>query len=466
MMWNPEIETMPRPQLERLQAERLRATVRRAYERVPLYRERLEAAGVRPESVRGLEDLARLPFTRKSDLRDTYPFGLFAVPLDEVVRLHASSGTTGKPTVVGYTRADVELWADVCARCFGLAGARRGDVFHNAYGYGLFTGGLGMHYGAERMGLTVVPVSGGNTERQILLIQDMRPTVIACTPSYALTLAEAMRARGMDPRSTSLRVGILGAEPWTEGMRSEIEAGLGIDAVDIYGLSEVIGPGVACESVATKSGAHICEDHFLPEIVHPETGEPLPWGSEGELVFTCITKEATPLLRYRTGDVTRLDPTPGADGRTHARMGRVVGRTDDMLIIRGVNVYPSQVETALVGLANLTPHYQLVVRRERTLDELEVRVEVSEDFFRRVGQEVLEDETHEAGDAARRLRGDVERALYGALGLHTRVMISAPNSLPRSEGGKLKRVVDERKPTPTAPSPAGTSSGRSHEGRG
>ena len=444
MLWNPEIETMPRPALEKLQLERLQSTVRRVYARVPFYRQALDAAGVHPDAIRGLPDLARLPFTRKTDLRDNYPFGLFAVPRDQVIRLHASSGTTGKPTVVGYTRADIELWAEVCARCFGCAGAEPGQVFHNAYGYGLFTGGLGMHYGAEKFGLTVVPVSGGNTDRQILLIQDFQPSVIACTPSYALTLAETMRAKGIDPRQTSLRVGILGAEPWTNAMRAEIEDSLGIHAVDIYGLSEIIGPGVSCESIATKSGAHICEDHFLPEIIDPLSGAPLPWGEEGELVFTCVTKEAMPLLRYRTGDITRLDPTPTADGRTHARMGRVVGRTDDMLIIRGVNVYPSQVESALVGIAHITPHYQLVVRRERTLDDLEVRVEVNEDFFRTIGSEILSDDAVEADHAARRLREQVRHKLQSALGINTRVNIYAPNSLPRSEGGKLRRVLDER----------------------
>ena len=442
-MWNAEIEMMPRPQLEKLQLERLQATVRRVYERVPFYRQQFDAVGVKPDDIRGLPDLARLPFTRKSDLREGYPYGLFAAPLDQVVRLHASSGTTGKPTVVGYTRRDIDMWAEVCARAFGCANGQPGQVFHNAYGYGLFTGGLGMHYGAEKMGLVVVPVSGGNTDRQILLIQDFKPTIIACTPSYALTLAEAMRARGMDPRGTSLRVGILGAEPWTDAMREEIEDSLGIDAIDIYGLSEIIGPGVSCESVATKSGAHINEDHFLPEIINPLTGDVLPWGEEGELVFTCITKEALPLIRYRTGDITRLDPTPAADGRTLARMGRIVGRSDDMLIIRGVNVYPSQVEAALVHLDHVTPHYQLVVRRERTLDELEVRVEASEDFFHHVGSEALSEDAG-ADNAARRLREQIRHTLYGALGIQTRVRLYAPNSLPRSEGGKLRRVLDER----------------------
>lgn len=445
MMWNPTVETMPRAQIEKLQLERLQATVRRVYECVPFYRQQFDAAGVKPDDIKALPDLAKLPFTRKSDLRDNYPFGLFAVPQSEVVRIHASSGTTGKPTVVGYTRKDIEIWAEVCARAFGCAGAEPGQIFHNAYGYGLFTGGLGMHYGAEKMGLAVVPISGGNTDRQILLIQDFKPSVIACTPSYALTLAEAMRARGIDQRSTSLRVGILGAEPWTEEMRAEIEESLNIQAVDIYGLSEIIGPGVSCESVASKTGAHICEDHFLPEIIDPGSGEPLPWGEQGELVFTCISKEAMPLIRYRTGDVTRLDPTPSSDGRTHARMGRVVGRTDDMLIIRGVNVYPSQIEAALVGIPNLSPHYQLVVRRARTLDELEIRVEVTEAFFRYVGEELLDDDALEADHAVRRLRDRVRHAIYGTIGLNTHVVIAPPNSVPRSEGGKLKRVMDERR---------------------
>ena len=438
MIWNREFETLPRPELERLQAERLRRVVRYVYERVQPYRERMREAGVSPEDVRHREDVAKLPFMTKRDFRDHYPYGLFAVPLDRVLRIHASSGTTGKPTVVGYTRHDLDVWAEVCARCLAASGARPGDVFQNAYGYGLFTGGLGMHAGAERMGLVVVPASGGNTERQILLLQDFGPKVLACTPSYALTLAEALEARGVRPGQLALRYGILGAEPWTEAMRQQIEEKLGIAALNIYGLSEVIGPGVANECLEAKDGAHVFEDHFLVEVVDPYTGEPLPPGRQGELVFTTLTKEALPVIRYRTGDVASLNPEPCRCGRTFVRMSRVVGRTDDMLIVRGVNVYPSQVEAALVGLPQLSPHYQIVVSRERTLDELEVRVEVDPLYHHALGGLDPADE---------RVQGLLRRAsesLYGVLGLHVRVTLAAPGSLPRSEGGKLRRVVDLR----------------------
>lgn len=440
MIWNPAMETMPRAELSRLQMERLSQVVARAYERVPMYRQRLDEAGIRPGDLRGPDDLARLPFTFKRDFRDNYPFGLFAVPREEVVRIHASSGTTGKPTAVGYTRGDIAVWAELCARCLAASGGRPGDVFQNAYGYGLFTGGLGMHYGGELMGMTVVPVSGGNTERQIMLLQDFGVHVIACTPSYALTLAEALSARGIEPGALALRCGVLGAEPWTEAMRAQIEARLGIDAVNIYGLSEVIGPGVSNECVEAKDGSHIFEDHFLPEIVDPQTGDPLPPGTAGELVLTTLTKEAVPVIRYRTGDVASLNPEPCRCGRTHARMSLVLGRTDDMLIIRGVNVYPSQVEAALLGMAELSPHYQLVVTRPRTLDELEVRVEVTEAFAREVGGEVAVTYPRVAALADRCLH-----RLRSALGITARVTLVAPGSLPRSEGGKLRRVQDERR---------------------
>ncbi len=438
MIWNPEFETLSRPELERLQGERLQRLVRYVYEHVRPYRQRMEEAGVKPEDIRHREDVVKLPFMTKRDFRDHYPFGLFAVPLEQVVRIHASSGTTGKPVVVGYTRRDLEVWAEVCARCLAASGARPGDVFQNAYGYGLFTGGLGMHAGAERMGLVVVPVSGGNTERQILLLQDFGPKILACTPSYALTLAEALEARGVRPGQLALRYGVLGAEPWTEAMRQQIEAKLGITALNIYGLSEVIGPGVANECLEAKNGSHVFEDHFLVEVVDPQSGEPLPFGRQGELVFTTLTKEALPVVRYRTGDIASLNPEPCQCGRTFVRMSRVVGRTDDMLIVRGVNVYPSQVEAALVGLPHLSPHYQLVVSRERTLDELEVRVEVDPEFHRALGGL---DPSHERVQALQRR---VQESLYGVLGLHVRVALTAPGSLPRSEGGKLRRVVDLR----------------------
>lgn len=439
MIWNVPAETMPRPELASLQRTRLAALVERVAERVPFYRQAFDRAGVRPDQIRTLDDIRRLPFTRKADLRDHYPFEMFAVPRDQVVRLHASSGTTGKPTVVGYTRSDIALWAEVCARCLAASGARPGDVFHNAYGYGLFTGGLGMHYGGELMGLTVVPVSGGNTERQLLLIQDFEPRVIACTPSYLLTLAEAGMARGLDPRRLSLRFAVLGAEPWTEEMRARIEELLPVRAVNIYGLSEVIGPGVSNECVEAQRGSHIFEDHFFVEAVDPETGEPVPDGEPGELTFTTLTKAALPVIRYRTGDIAALDPSPCPCGRTHVRMSLVMGRTDDMLVIRGINVFPSQIESVAVQFGELSPHYQLIVTRARTLDDLEVRIEVSPAFLGAVGSL----EAASAGVEA--LRGRIAERLRGVTGLSLPVTLVAPGALPRSEGGKLKRVSDQRR---------------------
>src|SRR5262249_50124261 len=391
-----------------------------------------------------LDTLTRLPFTCKSDLRDHYPFGLFAVPLSEVVRLHASSGTTGKPTVVGYTRDDLRVWTEVCARSLVLSGTGPGQVFQNAYGYGLFTGGLGMHYRAEALGLTVVPVSGGNTARQNLLMQDFGTQVVACTPSYALTLAHPLEERGLPPPPCRLQTVILGAEPWTEAMRQEIETRLHVHAVNIYGLSEVIGPGVANECVEARDGAHVFEDHFLVEVIDPATGKPLPDGQTGELVFTTLTKQALPLLRYRTGDLASLTREPCRCGRTLTRMSRVVGRTDDMLIIRGVNVFPSQIEAALVGLEHLSPHHQIVVTRDRHLDELEVQAEVTAAFFHAVGADVFAGHPEGSVEAVRRQEHLVQQRLREALGLGVRVTLVAPNHLPRSEGGKLNRVVDRR----------------------
>ncbi len=440
MIWNPEIETMPRAKLAELQLRLLKQQVRRIYERVPFFRRAFDEAGVTPDQIRRLADLVRLPFTRKADFRENYPFGLLAVARSDVARIHASSGTTGKPTVVAYTANDIRIWAEVCARCLAASGARPGDVFQNAYGYGLFTGGLGMHYGGELMGLTVVPVSGGNTERQILLLQDFGTTIIACTPSYALTLAEALAARGIGPGQLPLRHGVLGAEPWTVAMRDEIEAKLGITAVNIYGLSEVIGPGVSNECVEEQNGAHVFEDHFFVEVVDPSTGEPLPVGEPGELVFTTLTKEALPVIRYRTGDVASVDLTPCRCGRTSVRMSRVIGRTDDMLVIRGINVYPSQVESALVATPELSGHYQLVVSRERTLDELEVKVEVADRFSKELGGAFAN-----GGPAVAELAGRCQEKLLGVLALHARVTVVPPGTLPRSEGGKLKRVIDQRK---------------------
>ncbi len=439
MIWNVPAETMPRSSLASLQLALLQKVIRRTYDRVPFYRQAFDRAGAQPDRIRTLDDIRRLPVTRKTDLRDHYPFGLFAVPRDQVVRIHASSGTTGKPTVVGYTRADLAVWAEVCARCLAASGARPGDVFHNAYGYGLFTGGLGMHYGGELMGLVVVPVSGGNTERQLLLIQDFQPRVIACTPSYMLTLAEAAASRGLDPKSLSLRYAVLGAEPWTDAMRRQIERLLPVRAVNIYGLSEVIGPGVSNECVEAQNGSHIFEDHFLVEVLDPRTSEPVPPGTPGELTFTTLTKEALPVIRYRTGDIASLDPAPCLCGRTHVRMSLVIGRTDDMLIIRGVNIFPSQVESVVVQFAELSPHYQLIIRRPHTLDELEVRIEVAPSFLSPGG----------AFDAAAphvaSFRARVAERLRGVTGIGIEVRLEAPGSLPRSEGGKLRRVVDERR---------------------
>jgi len=438
MIWDPAAECLAGPELARLQVERLRATLRWCAERVPFYRAALDAAGVGAETIRQVADLARLPFTVKADLRDHYPFGLFAVPREEVRRIHASSGTRGKPTVVGYTPRDLETWSACMARGLVSAGARPGDLLHLAFGYGLFTGGLGFHAGAERLGLTVVPASSGNTLRQVLLLQDFRPQGLACTPSFALHLAEVLREAGADGRELGLRYGIFGAEPWSEGMRREIEAAFGLRAVDVYGLSEVIGPGVAAECEA-RAGLHVNEDHFLVEIVDPATGTPLEPGREGELVFTSLTKEALPILRYRTGDLSALTREPCGCGRTLARMARIKGRTDDMLVIRGVNVYPSQIEAVLLALPDLAPHYQLVVDRAGALPRLEVQVEVAEGLARQWG-----DVSPERPEVAR-LRALVAERLRASLAIATEVMVVAPKTVARSEG-KAVRVVEKRRP--------------------
>ena len=425
MIYEPEAEALPRERLHSLQIDRLRSLLAYVKARVPLYRERLE--DVAAEDIRSLDDVRPLPFTRKDDLRDTYPLGMFAVPREEVLRIHASSGTTGKLTVVGYTATDVDLFARVNARCLAMAGAEPGMTLHNAYGYGLFTGGLGLHGGGERLGLAVVPVSGGLTDRQLMLIEDFRPDVIACTPSYALTLAQAFAERGVAPDEISLRLAVLGAEPWTEELRREVDAGLGVASSNIYGLSEVIGPGVACECVESRAGMHVNEDHFLPEIVDAQTGEPLAEGEEGVLVFTTLTKQALPLIRYWTGDITSLSSEPCACGRTLVRTGRITGRADDMLIVRGVNVFPTQVEAALLALPELTPNYRIVVSRTGTLDEAAVEVEVAAELV---------------GDAD--LRRRAERALRETVGCSIAVALQPPGTVPRSEGGKLQRVLDRR----------------------
>jgi phenylacetate-CoA ligase len=444
MIWNPALECLPRPELFQLQAERLRAVVARVHERVPFYRTRLDQAGIKPETMKEVGDLRRLPFTLKSDLLDHYPFGLLAVPLASVARIHASSGTAGKPTVVGYTHDDLEVWAEVCARCLGLSGAQAGQVFQNAYGYGLFTGGLGLHYGAERFGMVVVPISGGNTSRQIMLMQDFGAGVVACTPSYALTLAEALDAQGIKPEKLRLRTMILGAEPWTEAMRQELETRLHVDAVNIYGLSEIIGPGVANECVEAKNGSHICEDHFLVEVVDPAGDTVLPEGQIGELVFTTLTKQALPLLRYRTGDLASVISEPCRCGRTTARMSPIVGRTDDMLVIRGINVFPSQIEAALVGMDRLTPHHEIVVTRQHHRDELEVRVEVTTQFFAEVGEQALAGRPCPGIEAVQHLEKSLQQRLHDALSLSVKVVLQPPGRLRRSDGGKLRRVIDRR----------------------
>src|SRR5512135_3023128 len=379
MIWDEELETLPREALEALQLKRLVATAERVYATVPFYKRKFDESGVKPSDIKSLRDLRRLPFTTKDDLRDNYPFGLFAVPMEQVVRIHASSGTTGKPTVVGYTRRDIDTWADLIARCIRAAGGRAGDIVHVAYGYGLFTGGLGAHYGAERLGCTVVPLSGGGTERQVTLLQDFGATILCATPSYALNIAEVAEGMNVDIRKLPLRTGIFGAEPWTDAMRRDIEARLGIEAIDIYGLSEIMGPGVACECHVAKNGLHGWEDHFLFEVIDPDTMQAKPMGEAGELVITTLTKEALPMLRYRTRDITCLNNEPCICGRTHVRIMRVTGRDDDMLIIRGVNVFPSQVQAVLVGFPGLAPHYQIVLTREGMLDVMTIDIEAAPD---------------------------------------------------------------------------------------
>ena len=431
MLFDPDLETLPRDQLEALQLRRLQLLVERVNANVPFFRKKFEEAGVKPEDIRTLDDLRRLPFTEKQDLRDNYPFGMFAVPKENVVRLHASSGTTGKSTVVGYTRRDIDTWATLMARSFGCAGAGRGDIVHNAYGYGLFTGGLGAHYGAEKLGAITVPISGGATARQVVLLRDFGATVICCTPSYMLHLYDAAREAGVDIRELPLRVGIFGAEPWTGEMRRDIEDKMGIKALNIYGLSEVQGPGVSMECIHAQSGMHIFEDHFLPEIIDPETGEVLPHGDTGELVFTTLTKEASPLIRYRTRDITSLNYVPCSCGRTHVRMGRIRGRSDDMLIIRGVNVFPSQIESILLEAEGLSPHYQILVRREGLMDTLEVQVEVDEALF-----------SDEIKDL-QRFGAKVQRKIKDFLGVSAKISLVEPRTITRSEG-KAKRVLDLR----------------------
>lgn len=443
-MFNKEIETMARESLRALQNKRLHNTVDYVYHQVPYYRETLDRIGIQPDDISTVEDLHKLPFTKKQTLRDYYPFGLLAVPRKSLMRIHASSGTTGKPTVVCYTPNDIDVFAEVNARSLAAAGAKPGMILHNAYGYGLFTGGLGIHYGGERLGMTVVPVSGGATQRQVTLILDFQPEVICCTPSYAQTLGEEFKKRGISPQEISLKVGLLGAEPWTETIRTAVEESLGIAATNIYGLSEVIGPGVSQECIEARAGSHIWEDHFYPEVVNPETGEPLPDGKEGVLIFTHLTREAMPLLRYWTGDMTYLSHEACACGRTHVRMGPIRGRADDMLIVRGVNLYPTQVEEILKGIPEVTPHYQIVVTRVSTLDAVEVKVELTEEVFRHVAQDAIADDVIAVDHAMHALRNKIEHLIRETLGIGLTVTLVPPGTVPRSEGGKLRRVEDKR----------------------
>lgn len=437
MIFNEEMETMASDQREQLQLERLQETVRNVYENVPFYRNTLDDAGVKPEDVRSLEDLQKLPFTKKQDLRDHYPFGLFAVDQKDVVRLHASSGTSGKPTVVGYTRNDIDTWTEMVARSIAAAGGESGKVLHNAYGYGLFTGGLGLHYGGEKLGMATVPVSGGNTDRQVMLIEDFKPQVICGTPSYILNIAEKMEEQGKDPASTSLEYGVFGAEPWSEEMRRALETKLGLKACDIYGLSEVYGPGVAIECHEAQDGLHVQEDIVYVEAIDPETLEPVPDGQDGELVFTSLTKEAMPLIRYRSGDIGSITHGKCECGRTTVRMSRIKGRIDDMLIIRGVNVFPSQIENYLLQVEELVPHYQVAIEKKGSLDSAELNVEVQETFFKEIGGDLKHARVVE-------LQEKIAHLVKSNCLVTMKINVKEPKSIPRSQG-KAVRIVDLRK---------------------
>jgi phenylacetate-CoA ligase len=426
-----DFETMPREGLEAIQLRRLQNTVQRVCATVPFYKKQFETAGITPKDIRSLDDLQHIPFTTKQDLRDNYPYNMFAVPMEQVVRIHASSGTTGKPTVVGYTRRDVDTWADLMARSLSAAGAGSGDIIHNAFGYGLFTGGLGAHYGAERLGASVIPVSGGNTRRQITIMKDFKPTILCGTPSYILHLAEVADDMGVDFKDLFFKSGIFGAEPWTENMRRELESKLHLKAVDIYGLSEIIGPGVSIECTEEQNGLHVFEDHFIVEIIDPETGQVLPYGESGELVFTSLTKEAFPVIRYRTRDISSLNPTPCTCGRTFVRMTKPAGRTDDMLIIRGVNVFPSQIESVLMEKQTTRPHYQLEVDRKGNLDTLTIKVEINDSVF--------SDDIKSLQTMENKIATDIKETL----GVTARVMLVEPKTIQRSQG-KAVRVIDNR----------------------
>ncbi|WP_200894603.1 phenylacetate--CoA ligase family protein [Bacillus alveayuensis] len=437
LIYNQEMEAVSPELKEKIQLERLQQTVNRVYHNVEFYRKKFDELGLKPDNIKSLNDITKLPFTKKKDLRDNYPFGLLAVSKDEVVRVHASSGTSGKPTVVAYTKNDIKNWSEIVARAIVAAGGQKGDIFHNAYGYGLFTGGLGLHFGAEELGVATIPASGGNTERQITIIEDFKPRGIAGTPSYILNIAEKMMELGIDPRKTSLKYGIFGAEPWSEEMRATLENTFDIKAIDIYGLSEVMGPGVAIECHEAQDGLHIADDHFLVEVINPETLEPVQDGEEGELVFTSLTKEAFPIIRYRTGDIGSITREKCICGRTSVRMSRVKGRIDDMLIIRGVNVFPSEVERALLQVNELAPHYQIHLVKKGPLDNAILHVELGDEFFRSISQDL----NHEKVGA---LKKNISHLMKSTCLVSMDIVVNSPKSIPRSEG-KAIRIVDKRK---------------------
>lgn len=440
MIYNPGMETLSLTEMEELQFVRLQETLSRVYNKVDFYKKKFDEREVTIKDIKTLKDVSKLPFTKKQDLRDHYPFGLFAEPLENIVRLHGSSGTSGKPTVVGYTKNDIRVWSELIARAIVAAGGKKGDVFHNAYGYGLFTGGLGLHYGAEQLGAAVVPISGGNTDRQILAIQDFKPKGLACTPSYALNIAEKMRGMGLDSRDNSLSYGIFGAEPWSEEMRATLEDILGIKAVDIYGLSEIMGPGVAIECHVAQDGLHIADDHFLVEVIDPETLEPVEDGEDGELVFTTLTKEAFPLIRYRTGDIASINREKCECGRTTTRMSRVKGRTDDMIIIRGVNIFPSEMERVLLQIEGVAPHYQIKLVKDGPLDCAELHVEMNDELFTGINGDL---EHEKVFMLERKIKHEIKSTCL----VTVKTVIGSPGSIPRSEG-KAIRVVDQRQSGP------------------
>ncbi|MFJ7953034.1 phenylacetate--CoA ligase family protein [Lysinibacillus sp. NPDC096418] len=435
-MYHPEVETAARGEMEKIQLARLKETIEKVYNNTPFYKEQFDQLGITPADIQSLEDIHKLPFTKKTNLRENYPFGLFAVPMDDVVRIHGSSGTSGKPTIVGYTKNDIEMWSGLLARAIVAAGGRKSDIFHNAYGYGLFTGGIGLHYGAEKLGAAVVPISGGNTERQITLIEDFKPRGLVGTPSYILTIAEKMEEMGIDPETNGIEYGIFGAEPWSEEMRRALEDKLKIKAMDIYGLSEVMGPGVSIECYEAQDGLHIAEDHFFVEIIDPETLEPVADGEDGELVITSLTKEALPIIRYRTGDITSLTREKCICGRTTMRMARVKGRTDDMLIIRGVNVFPSEIERELLQIEGLAPHYQIHLLKNRNMDEIEIHVELTPRLY----EQVEGDLSH---PLIQKLTKKIKHDLKNACLISVNLVIEKVGAVPRSEG-KATRIIDRR----------------------